>query len=221
MVLSRAPLWPQWRRPQPIRISGLSAAIVINVAIFLLLSLPRDSAVPLPVKAKADPPPIEWIQQPPEPMVMEVPPLPVPPDRPQQWVVELPQPTAAPVVVEHAALPVPVERPVMPFTAGPAVEVEVSLAPTRGQVRYLFAPPPRYPGPALRAGAEGTVLLRVLIGIDGRPRQVEIEQTSGHTALDRAASEQVSQRWRFEPAMQNGGSVEAWVLVPVEFTIPR
>jgi outer membrane biosynthesis protein TonB len=29
------------------------------------------------------------------------------------------------------------------------------------------------------------------------------------------------QKWKFEPAKRSGGAIEAWVIVPVEFSLTR
>ncbi|ASK91676.1 energy transducer TonB [Xanthomonas citri] len=88
-----------------------------------------------------------------------------------------------------------------------------------GQLQYLSSPAPSYPTAALRAGQQGTVLLRVLVGTDGRPAEVSLQTSSGHRMLDLAARSQVLRNWRFQPAMQNGQAVQAYGLVPVRFSL--
>ncbi|MBB1059392.1 energy transducer TonB [Marilutibacter spongiae] len=111
--------------------------------------------------------------------------------------------------------PVPAE-PEMPLPDPVAVDVPVSPTgeptPIPGQT-----PPPRYPATSLRRGETGTVLVRATIGVDGRPRQLDIARSSGYRRLDRAAMDAV-RRWRFQPAQANGQPVEASVNVPIEFT---
>ena len=63
------------------------------------------------------------------------------------------------------------------------------------------------------------MLLRVLVDIDGRPLQVVVDRSSGHRSLDREAVRHVQQRWRFEPAMHGGRPVQAWGLVPIDFSL--
>ena len=65
----------------------------------------------------------------------------------------------------------------------------------------------------------GTVLLQVLVGIDGRPMEVTVMQSSGHRELDEAARAQVLRRWSFQPASRNGQAVQAIGLVPIEFAL--
>jgi protein TonB len=78
--------------------------------------------------------------------------------------------------------------------------------------------PPRYPPDALRRGIEGTVMLLVLVGVDGRVEDVKLEKSSGHASLDRAAL-QVARKWRFNPAMRDGVPFADWALVPVRFSL--
>lgn len=77
---------------------------------------------------------------------------------------------------------------------------------------------PVYPTLSLRYGEEGTVVLRVLVGADGRADQVKIHTSSGHKLLDRSALQAV-QDWRFAPATNNGQPVSDWFLVPIPFTL--
>ncbi|WP_425509904.1 MULTISPECIES: energy transducer TonB [Xanthomonas] len=100
-----------------------------------------------------------------------------------------------------------------PTTAAPSGPVEA------GQLQYLSSPAPSYPAAALRAGQQGTVMLRVLVGTDGRPTEVSVQTSSGHRVLDLAARSQVLRSWRFQPAMQNGQAVQAYGLVPVSFSL--
>ena len=61
--------------------------------------------------------------------------------------------------------------------------------------------------------------LRILVDVDGRPLQVQVERSSGHRSLDREAVRHVQQRWRFEPATRDGRPVQAWGLVPIDFSL--
>lgn len=104
---------------------------------------------------------------------------------------------------------------------GPATDfgTAVSIAPTAVQLEYLSAPPPKYPRGALQRHIEGTVLLQVLVGIDGRPLEVTVSQSSGNRELDEAARSQILKRWSFRAAMKNGQAVQAIGLVPVAFSL--
>lgn len=78
---------------------------------------------------------------------------------------------------------------------------------------------PRYPVGAQRGRIEGTVLLRVTIGTDGRVENVEATKKVGG-GLTEAAVEAVRQ-WRYEPATVDGQPVGWKIDVPVEFHLGR
>lgn len=75
---------------------------------------------------------------------------------------------------------------------------------------------PRYPAGARRRGEGGTVVLRVNVGADGKPEDVEVARHSGSRELDRAALVAVRD-WRFRPATRDGREVASVVEQPVEF----
>ena len=77
---------------------------------------------------------------------------------------------------------------------------------------------PSYPSTARRLGVEGTTMLRVHVGADGRVGDVVVESSAGHTDLDQAAVDAV-RRWRFEPARRGTEAVAMWVRLPVEFRL--
>jgi TonB family protein len=60
------------------------------------------------------------------------------------------------------------------------------------------------------------VVVRALVGLDGRVRRAEIEHSS--IMFDEAALAAVRQ-WTFRPARSNGKEVLAWVRIPVKFTL--
>jgi TonB family protein len=86
------------------------------------------------------------------------------------------------------------------------------------QARYRETPRPDYPESARRDGREGRVLLRVLVDDQGRSKQVEINNSSGSDALDRAAAEAIK-RWRFHPARHGDKPIESWLRIPIEFRL--
>jgi periplasmic protein TonB len=92
-----------------------------------------------------------------------------------------------------------------------AVPVRQTAAPRGG-----YQVQPTYPSGARRAGIQGTTVLGVFVGADGRVADVVIKQSAGHPDLDRAATEAV-RRWRFEPARRGAEAVAMWVELPVEF----
>jgi periplasmic protein TonB len=208
-------------RPQPIRITGLGIAITVNLAALLLMSLPQEFAEPPPASPKPEPFKTVWVK-PEQPLpVLPVPPPPTVPVR-NERITRPNVPAPAPVPMDNVE-PSPMSFSVEPVPPSDMVgdPVDVTLVGDTGmRVGYLVTPQPPYPGPALKQGAEGTVVLRVLVGADGRPLRVEIERSSGHRTLDRSARDHVLGRWRFEPARSGGRTVEAWALIPIDYRIP-
>ncbi len=64
--------------------------------------------------------------------------------------------------------------------------------------------------------------MTLLVDIDakGFVEEVEIQESSGFSSLDRAAKKAVTD-WRFRPAAENGIGVASQVIVPVTFTLTR
>jgi protein TonB len=83
---------------------------------------------------------------------------------------------------------------------------------------YLRNPPPVYPVRSRRLGEQGRVLLNVQVLADGTAGSVALKDGSGSKRLDQAALEAVK-KWRFIPAKQGEKPVNAWVIVPVSFSL--
>lgn len=167
-------------------------------------------------------------------------PPPAPPQNDPQPVMES-QPVATPVVmpeprikldnsstvpaipdapIANAELPVmqvAVNTPVAPAAAPPA---PAPIVPPDFSAGQLNNPGPSYPYLSRKAKEQGVVLLRVLVSADGRADTLKIEKTSGFDRLDKAALATVK-KWRFVPASQAGKPKQAWVLVPITFSLGR
>src|SRR5690606_240654 len=117
------------------------------------------------------------------------------------------------IVDQGRAVDLPVARPADP---APRATGPVDTAPLAGvRLQYASAPPPPYPRRELAARVEGQVLLRVLVGVDGKPLDVVVERSSGNRNLDRAAQQHILRHWTFRPAMKDGRAVQAIGLVPI------
>ena len=79
----------------------------------------------------------------------------------------------------------------------------------------LNAPDPDYSEEARRKKIEGTVLLWILVGEDGRVHDAQITRSLG-SGLDQEAIKAV-RRWTFKPATKNGAPVETKMNVQVSF----
>ena len=83
---------------------------------------------------------------------------------------------------------------------------------------YLNNPSPSYPSEAKRRNIQGKVLVEVVVTSEGAAQKVVIVRSSGYESLDEAAVDAVRD-WRFVPARKGSKSVQANVIVPVEFKI--
>jgi len=201
------------------RILAYAGAIALNLALLLLVSLPMQGGPEIalvrppefttqvvPIEKKKDPPVV-----PIRPQAHAQPNIPVEHVRAQ---VQAP-PTDTAVVVPDGS-----EVAVIPDTTGPVDTTPVETGPVTGMsLEYASAPAPSYPRDALREGITGTVLLEVLVDVDGSPLKVTIHRSSGNRELDRAAQQQVQKHWRFRPASRNGAAVQAIGIVPIDFKL--
>lgn len=141
--------------------------------------------------------------------------------------------------------PKEVAAPVVPIEAaeGEEADDDAEIAPTsfdriedvpppppppseQAQEFYAFDEPPvlvkfvnpKYPDLARQAGIEGTVLLNVLVGDDGKVLQVSVIQSDVTPAMEKAAIE-ASKQFMFKPAKQRTVPVKARVAIPIRFKL--
>lgn len=149
---------------------------------------------------------------------------------------------------EDFELPPPpqeIDQPVIPMAAeeGEEVDEETEIAPTSfDRIENLPPPPPppsesasdfyafdeppmliryvppQYPQLAQDAGIEGTVLIRVVIGVDGKVEQASVIQSDVTTAMERSALA-AAKKFLFKPAKQRTVPVRASMAVPIRFKI--
>jgi protein TonB len=86
--------------------------------------------------------------------------------------------------------------------------------------RYRGEFQPEYPPGLVRQEIEGSVTLRVLIGVDGRVKTVEPLRFDDEDFL-KVTRAQALRKWRFLPATRDGVAVESWREMTVRFEIPR
>lgn len=224
--------------------AGLCATVLVHgAAIYVLLSHASVSPAvvppqPLAVRfiaeaeeAPARPPaaPAKAPAKPPVRVERKAPPKPQPP-KPQVVAAVSPEPSPRSVPSQsESPAPAPSEAPVQAPSSQPALPAApdaVALASARSTAAtppsfnadYLRNPAPRYPPLARRMGEQGKVVLRVLVSAAGDAAKVEVRTSSGSDVLDDAALDAVK-RWRFVPARQGEQPVDAWVLVPITFTL--
>lgn len=205
--------------PHATRSVALALALSLNLVLVLLALRPHT-----PPMIHAPPPQalLAALLQPPNPPVE-------PPATPTLRVVKHAAPSIRVAPVHPAPVAVPALdslAPVVPIaspTALPALATDgvATVANSDATIAYETATAPDYPIQALRAGIQGTVLLKVLVGASGQPVEVMVARSSGSRVLDDAARRHVLATWRFHPATRDGHAIEAWALVPVQFKLDR
>lgn len=83
--------------------------------------------------------------------------------------------------------------------------------------RVIYAPDPDFSEQARKAKYQGTVVLWVVVGPDGRAHDVRVRRTLG-MGLDEKAIEAIRQ-WKFEPGRKDGIAVAVQVNVEVNFRL--
>jgi len=202
------------------RIAAGAGAIALNVAVLLLLLIPAGmpSLVPEADRIITIIPIIDRIKPP------------VPPTRPEKVEVVKPekavtrtpkpdivQPVTEQIVVDQGSLQA--DEVTQPTANDATIDIAPGNPVAGVRLEYAEAPSPPYPREALLAGLQGTVLLQVLVDVDGRPLQVDIQKSSGHRKLDEEARRFVLKHWTFRPAMKNGQPVQAIGIVPIAFSL--
>lgn len=81
----------------------------------------------------------------------------------------------------------------------------------------VFTPDPTFSDQARMDHFQGTCLLSLVIGPDGRPYDIKLERTLGE-GLDQKAIRAV-RRWKFEPARKDGKPVPVAIKVEVQFRL--
>lgn len=77
---------------------------------------------------------------------------------------------------------------------------------------------PDYPSAMVRAGIEGSVTVRVLIGTDGRVRAIELVNATNPAFFD-VTRDHALRAWRFLPATSDGAAIENWRTMTVKFRL--
>ena len=190
-----------------------------------------------PQVEESEPPPPVDLKPPDMAAIVDPPPPDLPPPEFPLAKIDIPPPddTPPPVIPPikkpdpKPPQPKPVQkRPPAPPTEAPA-ESQPQQAPARAaasaprtvsasQLGYLVPPNPVYPARSRKEGEQGSVMVRVLIDVTGRPSQVSVQTSSGHQALDAAAVSAVRAA-QFRPYSEGGLAQAVWVLVPINFVL--
>ncbi|MES2403630.1 MAG: TonB family protein [Pseudomonadota bacterium] len=204
--------------PHATRSLAMALTLSLNLAILLFAlrpSTPFPVQVPIPVSLQAT------IVQPP-PAVAPPPKLPT-----LRVARHVDTPSVRVAIAHPAPISIPALAAITPIVplaiSANAVSTDTTAmaGDSEATIAYETATPPAYPIQALRSGAQGTVLLKVLVDTSGKPVQVAIERSSGSRILDDTARQHVLAAWRFHAAMRDGHAIEAWALVPVKFNLSQ
>ena len=117
----------------------------------------------------------------------------------------------------------------MPILAGlvlclGVVSLQAAAQPATGtfgpsvDIRSKRLHPPVYPVAAFRAGADGTVQLRVSVDADGRLQDVQVASSSGREDLDAAAID-AARQWTYAPGRVDGLPVAGTLRIPVDYSL--
>lgn len=117
--------------------------------------------------------------------------------------------------------PVP-PAPLPPLPPGPVADPAPPPVPklvlAQLDQRYIANFQPDYPVREQREGVEGVARVRVLIGTDGRVKQVEMISTDSPGFFE-ATKRRALSKWRFKAATRGGVAEESWKEMTVRFEI--
>lgn len=202
------------------RVSAYSGSLTFHLALALALLIPP---VAMELRHVVDNDPIIITLRPtaqPEPIVEPAPPTPPvkrkPVAAPPVPNITITKPEFVPAAPPNTIAPPAEAPPTAPANTAPGNGI-ADTAPSALAYKNRTAIP--YPKDALLRHEQGKVVLRVLVGVDGSPQQIEIETSSGSPSLDRAARDAV-RHWSFQPGTRAGVAYAAWALVPISFSLP-
>lgn len=161
--------------------------------------------------------PVEPPPPKPQPKPHRLKPAPAPqPDQPRQRVETR--------IDTHFDFPKLPPQPPVDDTAGIGTTTTLPPPPlpplidARVDPRYAGDLQPPYPPAERRANHEGRVVVRVLIGVDGRVKQLE-RISADSDAFFEATRRQALAKWRFRPATRGGVPEESWQTKSVRFVL--
>lgn len=197
---------------------AVHVAIIAGVIAMPAIEVPEKFNGPFNAVSIAKP-------EPSDPVIIEDPPR---PEWPQETRPRIPdQPVADVLSIPIQPFPTYSEPGKALGAAGtgdaiPLDPVEIAPEPVivaaRLNSRYADRFQPVYPPSQLRLEREAEVSVRVLVGSDGRVKQIELID-SPHADFWNATRKQALKYWRFTPATQDGKPVESWMTLKVRFEI--
>lgn len=143
-------------------------------------------------------------------------------------LIEEPPPVERPQVAVEAAEEV--AEAVETITASEFIENIIHTTPMHPEIEIVpyykvevkpqpvSIPSPTYPDLAIKAGIEGTTVVKALVDVDGSILEVKVLSSSGNQMLDREALI-AAKKAQFTPARQRDKNVRVWVSIPVKFKL--
>jgi protein TonB len=186
-------------QPSSSRFIGIALIVALHAVLIyaLVTALARRNVelahAPIETKIISEAPPAV-IEPPPPPPQFAPPPPPafVPP--PEVNVATPPATSSAPTAITVAKPP--------PGASGP-----VEVAP---KIDLAHSSQPPYPQQSRALGEQGSVILKVLVDVEGRVLDSQLVQSSGFPRLDQAALAGMKTNYRFMPGTVDGKPQQMW-----------
>ncbi len=203
---------------------GLTAAISINAGLVAALMFAGPTILPGDPVRILETTNIPIDQPPPEPPRPQPRTEEVVANRPTETIVApnpiVPTPSTSDLVTTTTIVPTPPLTPIIGSDPGPVVITTPAPLPPliapQVDPRYASAFQPTYPPAERRANRDGRVTVRVLVGIDGRVKQIE-RVTATSDAFWQVTQDRALRSWRFKPATRGDVPVEAWRTMSLTF----
>ena len=117
--------------------------------------------------------------------------------------------------------------PIHPLTFSPPIDIGTGpttvIPPVAAKIvdavvdpRFAHQFQPDYPSQLARENIEGVVKVRVLVGIDGRVKAIEMLSATDPLFFD-TTERKAMRSWRFRPATRDGVPMETWQVMAVRF----
>ncbi|MFL9839983.1 TonB family protein [Sphingomonas sp. ST-64] len=118
--------------------------------------------------------------------------------------------------------PVTIDPPADPGPSSSGVTIDPPRAPVlvgaSVDPRYADSLQPPYPNSEIRNQTEGKLTARVLVGVDGRVKDIEITRSPSKGLAD-ATRRHALAKWRFKPATRDGVPYESWMTMSLNFRL--
>lgn len=190
--------------------SRLAIVLALHGAAIAALMLAKSEYIPLPPLGSIELIPIEAHEPPPPNM-----PEPAKQQPPNDTVKSTPPLVTSTASQTDTITPYPPEKPtyVEPTLPPPAMPVLTEATMVRGAEVQ-----PPYPTSLARQEIEGVVIVRVLIGTDGRVKDVQMVSATEPEFFE-ATARQARRYWKFKPATRDGVAIESWRQMTVRFKL--